>query len=112
MTEQKQNPDLRAILNETSQALAQFNADRLEEILVSCEGLTRACCSRGWTSQPISIGGWNAEPEMGSFKRLLELTHANLKFVRRLSSMQGRHLEYGRVPTNVCPFVEVEYGNH
>jgi hypothetical protein len=113
MTERIQNPDLRGILNETFQALERFEADRLQEIALTCEELMGERRSHNRTRRnQISIDDRRGGHEMGLFKRLLEQTHANLTFLYGLSTMRGARLEYGRVPAKMCSTAEAEYGNH
>jgi hypothetical protein len=104
MTTQEQITDLGGVFDATSLALARLDAGRLEGIALSCEDLAHDCTVR---TDPR-----RAERLMGEFKRLLELTNANLAFMDGLRSMRSRRLEYGRVPVKVCITVEVGHGNH
>jgi hypothetical protein len=104
---------IQEILQEATEPLVRLDADRLEEIALGCEELLAECNTGNRTRRyQINFDSRRVERDIGLFKRLLELTNANLTFLRGLSVMRGARLEYGRVPVNICPTAEVEYGNY
>jgi hypothetical protein len=90
------NSELKALVVEASLALARLDADRLEELALSCRALNR------------DLSAWNAEertemvrqtresaPEMAVFERVLEATRANLDVMSRLRQLHEGHRDYG-----------------
>ena len=74
------NPELRALVVEASLALARLDADRLEELALSCQALNRDLS--GWSGQEqMEMARERREltGEMAVFERVLEATRANLR---------------------------------
>ena len=82
------------MLVEASHALAHLDADRLEEMALSCAALVREMdemrcdATNQWES-----GSSEATKDMAIFARVLEATRANLKVMRRLREMREGDLE-------------------
>ena len=89
-------PELKNILVEASHALANLDADRLEEMALSCASLVRAVDSESVDVKdrldPECREAWK---DMAIFMRVLEATRANLNVMRRLREMRAVQLDYG-----------------
>ena len=108
---QRTNPELRELVVEASLALARLDAERLEELALSCQALNRdlvqgAAERAEWTRQARDASG-----EMAVFGRVLDATRANLEVMKRLRERRTARLEYGefRGPWAVA---EKGHGNH
>jgi hypothetical protein len=107
-------PELREIVAEAARALAQLDAERLEELALSCQALnrdlnrelprdlTRDSNRDGSFDPPIKEeerAWWAAEaraarPAMDLFSRVLEATRANVQVIERLRGLRSGALEY------------------
>jgi hypothetical protein len=90
------NPELRALVVEASLALARLDADRLEELALSCRALNRDLS--GWSGQEqVAMARERREltGEMAVFERVLEATRANLDVMSRLRRLHEEQWEYG-----------------
>ena len=91
--------ELKQMVVEASRALAQLDADRLEELALSCQALNRdlpalsAGQRAGLAAQALAVTG-----EMDTFARVLDATRANLEVIRRLREMRMGHRGYGEAP--------------
>lgn len=92
-------PELRELVREASRALSLLDADRLEELAMSCRALNRALVE---TDSAKSIVGAReireATGEMARFGRVLEATQGNLRVMHRLREMRTGSLEYAARP--------------
>jgi hypothetical protein len=89
------NPELRALVVEASLALARLDADRLEELALSCQALNRDLS--GWSGQEqMEMARERREltGEMAVFERVLEATRANLDVMSRLRQLHEGQREY------------------
>ena len=75
------HPELKELVVEASRALARLDADRLEELALSCQALNRDLApaerrrsGRCWLARLSEAAG-----DMAVFARVLEATRANLK---------------------------------
>jgi len=87
-------PSLKHMITEASLALARLDSDRLEELGLSCEALTRGLrnsSENNKTSFECEVR--NAAQEMAVFSRVLEATRSNLTVMHRLREMRGRRME-------------------
>src|SRR5579863_3598139 len=91
------NPELRELVVEASLALARLDADRLEELALSCQALN------GDLAPALATDGGEmarqaraAAGEMAVFGRVLDATRANLEVMNRLRERRAAQLEYGR----------------
>jgi len=100
---QPAHPELKQLVAEASRALATLDADRLEELALSCQALNRELL---WTEtadnrtaalarQSLARQAREAEADMALFDRVLEATRANLKVLRRLRELRSGRFEYG-----------------
>jgi hypothetical protein len=100
---------LKELVSEASRALARLDADRLEELALSCQALNRdlrlldAEKREGLVCQAREAAG-----DMAVFARVLEATRANLNVMNRLRELRAGRLEYGRG----CSGTESGHGNN
>jgi hypothetical protein len=89
---QEAYPELKEIVVEASRALTRLDADRLEELALSCEALNRDLdpAERGALSRQAR----EAAGDMAVFARVLEATRANLAVMTRLRELRAGRLEY------------------
>jgi hypothetical protein len=90
------NPELRALVVEASLALARLDADRLEELALSCQALNRDLPA--WSGQERAKMAREIRKlagEMAVFERVLEATRANLDVMSRLRQLHEGKREYG-----------------
>ena len=83
-------PELKELVREASRALACLDADRLEELALSCRALNR-------DQAPGAALVRQAREAVGDFTvfgRVLEATRANLHVMNRLRELRGGRLEY------------------
>jgi len=96
--------NLRRVLAEATEALSHLDADRLEEMALSCEALVNE-------DQVAEAELANGEPkspdanDMAIFLRVLEATKANLSVMRRLRKTRLGHLQRDSAGLG-------EYGDH
>jgi hypothetical protein len=87
------NPDLRELIVEASLSLARLDADRLDELALSCQALNRDMVpSSGEGRMKLARQAQQAAGEMAVFARVIEATRANLDVLNR---QRGEMLEYG-----------------
>jgi hypothetical protein len=108
-----QNAEWQDTLVNASRALAHLDADRLEEMALSCAALVREdhearSNSRGYQE----TGSGETTREMAIFARVLEATRANLNVMRRLRAVRATQLEYGRRRDVCAASEESEHGDH
>ena len=78
------NPQLRELVVEASLALARLDAERLEELALSCQALNRDLAGRARRERDIERQAREASGEMAVFGRVLDATRANLEVMNRL----------------------------
>jgi hypothetical protein len=91
------NPELRDLVAEATRALAGLDAERLEELALSCRALNRDLETAGpaWRND-MTRQARDAERDLAIFGRVLAATRANLGVMIRIRALrQGRPLEYG-----------------
>lgn len=95
------NPELKQIVREASRALAQLDADRLEELAISCAALNREVRAADELERAeLAREARQAAGEMAVFGRVLEATRANLAVMNRLRELRQGRIEY-RAPGGV-----------
>jgi hypothetical protein len=85
--------NLRAVVGEVMGALGRFDADRLDELAISCEN---------WLTEPGAVGlewglsdtAMRGSREIQLFGLLLETTKANLRLICHPRLMSTVQLEY------------------
>jgi hypothetical protein len=89
------HPELKKLVAEASRALACLDANRLEELALSCQAL-----NRDWTPEDvqqraeIARQAREAAGSMAVFSRVIEATSANLLVMNRLRDLRAGQLEY------------------
>jgi hypothetical protein len=95
----REHSQLKELVVEASRALACLDADRLEELALSCQALIRDLAAASHdTRAAFAAESKEAEGDMAVFARVLEATRANLHVMSRLRELREGRLEYGRSP--------------
>lgn len=100
------NLKLKSLAAEASQALAQLDAERLEELALSCEALHRKLALTNAdreTRRAMAEQARDAAADMAILGRVLEATRANLGVMNRLREMRMERLEYTVRAPNAAP---------
>lgn len=100
------HPKLKELVVEASRALSRLDADRLEELALSCQALNRALVQEDADVRAaLAAEAKDATGDMAVFARVLEATRANLSVMSRLSELRAGRLEYreGRFAPGVSP---------
>jgi hypothetical protein len=85
-------PELKMLVAEAARSLAKLDADRLEELALSCEALKR---NGGEGKQQFTIGDVrDAKQDMAALAKVLEATRANVAVMSRLRELHSRRTEY------------------
>jgi hypothetical protein len=91
-------PELKELVVEASRALARLDADRLEEMALSCQALNRELTLREPAERAaLARQAREAARDMAVFLRVLEATRANLNVMNRLRELREGRLEYSEV---------------
>jgi type VI protein secretion system component VasA len=109
----REEPELKALVVEASQALARLDRGRLEELSVSCEALNRnlpalTAAGRGELARQAR----EAVEDLAVFARVLDATRANLKVMGRLRELRTIRLEYSERQVSGWGGTESGHGNH
>ncbi|HUA99557.1 MAG TPA: hypothetical protein VMA34_14600 [Terracidiphilus sp.] len=87
--------ELKELVAEASRALARLDANRLEELAVSCQALNRELPSSGPARRRTLVRqACEAQRDLAVFGRVLEATRANLSVMRRLRELRMGRIEY------------------
>ena len=90
------HPKLKELVAEASRALARLDAERLEELALSCQALNRGLAQvDGDARVELALQAREATGDMAVFARVLEVTQANLNVMNRLRELRAGRLEYG-----------------
>ena len=90
-------PALKELVVEASRALARLDADRLEELALSCQALNREYASATVQDRNLlAPQAREAVAEMAVFSRVLDATRANLGVLQRARERRANRLEYGQ----------------
>lgn len=106
------NPNLRELLIEATQALARLDADRLEEMALSCQSLVRL------VKQPVGVDGesgcrcGSADGQLAALRLALRATESNLAVLRGLCHGRSESLEYGPMAVRDRLLQEGHDGHH
>jgi hypothetical protein len=108
-----QDAEWKDMLVNASRALAHLDADRLEEMALSCAALVGDEHEGRFDSRgPQGTDSGEAGRQTAIFARVLEATRANLNVMRRLRAVRATRLEYDQ-PRALCDAsVESEHGDH
>ncbi len=89
-------PELKELVVEASRALARLDADRLEELALSCRALNRELSLQDTDLRTAMVlQSREAAGDMAVFARVLEATRANLRVMNRIRELRRGCLEYG-----------------
>ena len=109
----REHPELKELVVEASRALARLDADRLEELALSCQALNRDLKPlRPENRTLLARQAHEAAGDMATFARVLEATRANLDVMNRLRDLRAGRLEYGNLPARPAAVREVEHGDN
>jgi aminopeptidase N len=88
-------PELKELVLEASRSLARLDADRLEELALSCQALNRELTPMS-PAQRVSLARQSraALGDMATFARVLEATRANLNVMNRLRALRAGRRDY------------------
>jgi hypothetical protein len=93
--EHGQHPLLKELVIEASQALARLDAERLEELALSCQALNRDLARLDGDARRVLVPqAKDAAKDMAVFARVLEATRSNLDVMNRLRERRLGQLEY------------------
>jgi hypothetical protein len=115
--EHRGHPKLKELVVEASRSLALLDAERLEELALSCQALNRDLASGdlarrdGDGRAALTAEAQDAVGDRAVFARVLEATRANLEVMNRLRELRAGHLEYGPQAAGWRP-TESGHGNN
>jgi hypothetical protein len=94
------DPELKQLVAEASRALATLDADRLEELALSCQALNRDLMPPGTPASAaerrrLASQAREATADMAVFSHVLDATRANLKVLNRLRELRAGRFGYG-----------------
>lgn len=90
-----EHPKLKELVVEASRALARLEADRLEELALSCQALNRKLSPVSREErETVACQSREAKGDMAIFARVLEATRANLSVMNRLRELAQGRWEY------------------
>ncbi|MGA3262729.1 MAG: hypothetical protein ABSC47_01640 [Terracidiphilus sp.] len=93
----REHAELKDLVVEASRALARLDADRLEELALSCQALNRDLAQASKEERAVLASqAREAARDMAVFARVLEATRANLNVMNRLRELRAGRLEYGQ----------------
>jgi len=105
------NPELRELVAEASSALARLDAERLEELALSCEALNRSLETMGPEDKArLEQQAHEAQSGMAVFERVLEATRSNLRVMNRLRELRMGSFEYNECQARGGKNAEGEHG--
>jgi len=108
-------PELRQVVAEASQALSTLDADRLEELALSCQALNRELEPMPESRRlALAREARAALGDMAVFARILDATEANLRVMKRLRDLRMGEVEYSTEPDSAWREGKREsaYGHH
>jgi len=112
----RMNPELRELVVEASLALARLDADRLEELALSCQALNGALAGLSPTRRgAMQLQAREASRDIEVFGRVLDATRNNLEVMNRLRERRRGDLEYAAERAEGwAPWAQAEKcdGNH
>ncbi len=95
LEKRRAHPELKEVVAEASRALARLDADRLEELALSCQALNRDLVESDVEQRKLLARQCReTDGDMAVFARVLEVTRANLNVMNRLRALYVNRLEY------------------
>jgi hypothetical protein len=112
--ERWEHPKLKELVVEASRALARLDADRLEELALSCRALNRDLAHGLDTDARTAMAteAKGAVGDMAVFSRVLEATRANLNVINRLRELRAGRLEYRELHVQGWPQTGSRHGDN
>jgi hypothetical protein len=111
--ERWERPLLIELVAEASRSLASLDAERLEELALSCQALNRDLAQAdAETRALLASEAKDATSDMVVLARVLEATRANLNVMNRLRELRGGRLEYGAPQAPGWPPMGSGHGNN
>lgn len=109
----ERRPELNELVREASRALACLDADRLEELALSCQALNRNPAPEN-TAERTELARQSKEAvgDMAVFGRVLEATRANLQVMNRLRELRAGRLEYKEPQSRGWTVTESGHGDN
>jgi hypothetical protein len=93
----REHAELKDLVVEASRSLARLDADRLEELALSCQALNRDLAPASKEERAVlARQAREAAGDMAVFARVLEATRANLNVMNRLRELRAGRLEYSQ----------------
>lgn len=93
----REHPELKTLVAEASHALANLDADRLEELALCCQALNRDLTPLSRDAREgLARQSREAAQDMAVLARVLEATRANLNVMNRLWDLRVDQFEYSR----------------
>ena len=101
------------MIAEASLALARLDSDRLEELVLSCEALTRGLGNPDKNHKiSFECEARNAAWQMAVFAGVLEATRSNLNVMHRSREMRARHVGCVDLHDNPLVYGSGSHGNN
>jgi aminopeptidase N len=108
----QEHSELKQLVVEASRALARLDAERLEELALSCQALNRGLAPvNAEERETLARQAREAASDMAVFARVLEATRANLNVMNRLLELRAGRLEYGEAQARGWAGTESGHGN-
>jgi|ERR1035438_2611995 hypothetical protein len=105
--------ELKELVKEASHALARLDADRLEELALSCQALNRELTPASKPQRAdLARQSREAAGEMAVFSRVLEATRANLNVMNRLRELRAGRFEYVEPQSRSWTRAESDHGDN
>lgn len=105
-------PELKELVLEASRGLAQLDAERLEELALSCRALNCGLTGADVAERAkLAREAREAAGDLAVFARVLEATRANLHVLKRLREMRVGRPEYGPELAREWALTEGSHGN-
>ncbi len=109
----REPPQLKELVAEASLALAHLDADRLEELALSCQALNRDLKPLNQNQRAeLARQSREAVGDMATFARVLDATRANLNVMNRLRALRSGQLEYACSEPSAKVIREREHGDN
>ena len=111
--EHGRHPLLKELVTEASQALARLDAERLEELALSCQALNRDLANMDKDARKALVPQAKAAVgDMAVFVRVLEATRSNLDVMNRLREQRLGQFEYRAASRPEWRRTEIAHGDN
>ena len=107
------DPEVRGLVKEASLALARLDANRLEELALTCKAFCGDLASATGDERLALVSEVRAAAkDLAVFARVLDATRANLAVMNRLRELREGRLEYGERQVRGWAPAEASHGDH